>query len=1110
VVQRVLVLAVAVALTGVAIAPVDAVQRPVETKAMPLADTGKWISFGAVRFDPLKDDLQFRPATNTEAGNGLRFVQFRETPRQGWLDALSATGLVVLQYYPEDTYLVWGDVAAAARAEALPFVRWQGDYSPDFKQSPELKGKLGIIDNVQVLLYDDGNLSNALAAIEGIGGQVLNVFDAQPDGRIKSAIVRLDAGRQVDVRNLPTVIWTEYASPRPQFDDEMASQIVAGNYTPGGQVTGTGYIPFLTNLGLSGNGVTWAITDSGVDYANPELTARIVDGHDYPSCPVTPNQPGNDNPNGGHGTHVAGIVAGAGVVAGGVDGAGYHYGIGIAPQVNLVALNPICTGSAPWPPAGGWQELSKRALLKGAVGTNNSWTSGEGAGVGYNASARTHDFIVRDGDFDTPNSNEPFVVVFSAGNSGPNASTITAPKEAKNPIIVGASRNQRIGSIEDLANFSSRGPAIDGRLLPTISAPGEQIASTRRVAGASSCATAIGSGPPLNNYAFCSGTSMASPQVAGLSALLIQWWRDANNGATPSPAMIKALLVNGAVDMGGVPGFPNNNEGWGRVHLPGSIALGRQAVYVDQDEILTDVGQVYERTFGVPSSSDPVRITLAWTDAPGAAGANPALVNNLDLEVVADGQTYLGNVFSNGQSATGGSPDNRNNVENVYLPAGVGSVTVRVRATALPGDGVPNTGDATDQDFALVCSNCEAQPTFTLSMPTAIASVCAGTSVTRQIDLGQVLGFQQPVTMSSSGMPAPGTVAFSPNPVATLPGSTTMSIDTSGVATGDYNVVATGTAGSVTRSVTLPLFVAASPPAAPTLTTPANGASNVPPNVSFQWAAAANAFDYLVEIATDAAFTNIVASGQTRQTSFTPAQPLDTATVYFWRVTARNACPSFELFADGFESGSGGGSAMASGSFSTQPAPGDCPIGSTFTDVLSEDFEGPATGWLPQAGGLGTNSWAITTDFPFAGSRALRGVTPTSASDQRIVSPSVTLPTVGNGLTLSFMSRQSMESRTGGCWDGGFIEISTNGGSSWTQITTGLLTDPYDGPLGSGNPAQGQPAWCGDPQPYLKSVIDLAPFAGQTVQFRFRLTSDGSVARAEGWNIDNVLIRRCN
>ncbi len=1110
-IRRVLVVAVAVALTGVVVEPVDAVQRPVQTKAMPLPDTGKRISFGAVNFDPVRDSHLFRSAATTEAGSGLRFVQFRETPRQDWIDALSANGLEVLQYYPDDTYLVWGNASAASRTEALSFVRWQGDYSPDFKQSPELKGKLGLIDNVQVLLYDDGNLSNALAAIEGMGGQVLNVFNAQPDGKIKSAIVRLDAGRQVDVRSLPTVIWTEYVSPRPQFDDELSSQIVAGNYNASGQVTGTGYIPFITGLGLSGDGVTWAVTDSGIDYANPELANRITDGHDYPGCPVTANQPGNDNASGGHGTHVAGIVAGAGVVAGGVDASGYHYGIGVAPQADLVALNPICVGSVPWPPAGGWQELSKRALLKGAVGTNNSWTSGEGTGIGYNASARTHDFMVRDGDFDTPASNEPFVIVFSAGNSGPGARTITAPKEAKNPIITGASRNQRAGSIDAMAGFSSRGPALDGRVLPTIAAPGETIASTRRVAGASQCGTAIGAAP-LNNYSFCSGTSMASPHAAGLSALLVEWWRDNNNGATPSPAMIKGLLVNGAIDMSGPTAVPNNDEGWGRIHLPGSIALGRQASYVDQSEVLTNVGEVYERTLGVPSNSEPVRITLAWTDAPGAAGANPALVNNLDLEVVANGQTYFGNAFANGQSSPGGNPDTLNNIENVYLPAGLtGAVTVRVRATALPGDGVPNTGDATDQDFALICSNCEAQPTFTLAMSTATESICAGTEVTRQIDLGQVLGFQQAVTMSSTGLPAPGTVGFSPNPVATLPGSTTMTIATSGVATGDYSVVATGTAGAVVRSATLPLFVAAGPPASPTLTTPAAGAGNIAPNVSFEWSAAANAFDYLVEIATDAAFANIVASGETRETSFTPAQPLDTATEYFWRVTARNACPSFELFADGFETGGGGGSAVATGSFTTQPAPGDCPVGGTVTDVLSEDFEGAASGWVQQAGGTGTNTWAITEDFPFAGTRALRGRTPTTASDQRFVSPSVVLPSAGNGLTLSFMSRQSMEARSGGgCWDGGFIELTTNGGSTWTQITSGLLTDPYDGALGTGNPATPAPAWCGDPQAYLKSVIDLAPFAGQTVQFRFRVTSDGSVARTEGWNIDNVLIRRCN
>jgi len=222
---------------------------------------------------------------------------------------------------------------------------------------------------------------------------------------------------------------------------------------------------------------------------------------------------------------------------------------------------------------------------------------------------------------------------------------------------------------------------------------------------------------------------------------------------------------------------------------------------------------------------------------------------------------------------------------------------------------------------------------------------------------------------------------------------------------------------------------------------------------------------------------------------------LPTSTQIFWRVRANNVC---------------GNTQSAVFSFTTQSAPGDCPAGPAPTIVLSEDFEGAATGWGQQAGGTGANTWAITSGFPFAGTKALQGLTPATASDQRYTSPSVVLPTAGNGLTLSFQSRQQMEPRTGGCWDGGFIEVSTDGGTTYTQITAGLLTDPYNGPLGNGNPAQPAPAWCGDPQAYLKSVIDLTPYAGQTVKFRFRVTSDGSVSRTEGWNIDNVEIKRCN
>ena len=76
-----------------------------------------------------------------------------------------------------------------------------------------------------------------------------------------------------------------------------------------------------------------------------------------------------------------------------------------------------------------------------------------------------------------------------------------------------------------------------------------------------------------------------------------------------------------------------------------------------------------------------------------------------------------------------------------------------------------------------------------------------------------------------------------------------------------------------------------------------------------------------------------------------------------------------------------------------------------------------------------------------------------------------------------------------------------------------MLTDPYDGPVDAGfqNPLLGLNAWCGDPQAYLRSVIDLSAYAGQTVQFRFRVGTDSSVGRVpHGWYIDDVTVQSCN
>ena len=133
-----------------------------------------------------------------------------------------------------------------------------------------------------------------------------------------------------------------------------------------------------------------------------------------------------------------------------------------------------------------------------------------------------------------------------------------------------------------------------------------------------------------------------------------------------------------------------------------------------------------------------------------------------------------------------------------------------------------------------------------------------------------------------------------------------------------------------------------------------------------------------------------------------------------------------------------------------------------------------------------------------------------SVSDQRLVSPPVSLPASGSPITLQFWNYQELEDGGTACYDGGILEVSTDG-STWIQLDDPvLITDPYDGPIDDGysNPLANLPAWCGDPQPWLKSVVDLDAYVDQTVQFRFRLGTDSSTSHP-GWDIDDVLVQSC-
>jgi subtilisin family serine protease len=1067
------------------------------------------IQIGTRRFDPLNDaSRSVGPATAEPGDRGLNLIQFEGPIKSAWLDQLRADGLTVLQYYPQQTMLVWGAAADVARSRSahLP-VRWSGPVQAGDKLSPSLIAKIGVIENVDVFVYNDGRLEATKDSLRALGAKVINVFAAQPDLAFYHVIASLDAAALDAAAAIPTVLNLSYSSPRAYFDDELSNQINANNLNTDGTVTGPGYLAWLQGIGLNGSGVTWAVTDSGVDRSHPDLINGISGGYSYPGCPASA-LPGDDNASGGHGTHVAGTIAGRGVGDGSgpaseTDAAGYLHGQGVAPAASIFALNPICVNSVPWPPAGGWQENSKQALIGGATGTNNSWTSGEGAGRGYLASARTHDIMVRDGNFDTA-ALEPFVLLFSAGNSGPNASTITAPKEAKNAIIVAASNNQRAGSTGALASFSSRGPAIDGRIMPTVAAPGATIHSTRRLAGGAQCATAIAgtsnaAGQAL--YSACSGTSMASPHVAGSAVLLTQWWRNNNSDATPSPAMLKALLINGSTDMSGTAPIPNNDEGFGRVNVPGSLARGLNGVYRDQTTVLSSPGQVFELNVGVPSSTEPLRVALVWTDAPGAADANPALVNNLDLEVVSGGETFRGNVFSDGASVTGGSADNRNNIEIVRRPVTSGNATIRVIATALNGDALAGNGSVGTprQDFALVCSNCASQPDYTLDITPTTRSVCAPASVSYAVNVGSVLGYVEPVTLSVSDAPTGTTAVIGGGASAvTPPGARSVDVSASASASaGTYLLTLNAASLSGNRARPLELKLWTATPAAATLTAPSDGATLLNATPTLSWTGAPQSDRYAVEVSTSPSFATLAFSATNLSaSSVTVAPSLASDTLYYWRVRASNLC--------------GSGTLSAVRSFRTPPLPGACANGRVTTTLLNNTVENGDAGWThaPATGG-GVDTWAIGSEFATSPTMAWRNTGHSAASDQLLTSPSLTLPTASDApLTLKFQQRRHFEARTGGCYDGGMVEVAVNGGP-FTQVPAAqLLNDPYTGP-GAGNPAAPAPIWCAEPaRPFAETLIDMTPYAGNPVQFRFRVVTDGSVNRA-GWAIDDIAVQSC-
>ncbi len=266
--------------------------------------------------------------------------------------------------------------------------------------------------------------------------------------------------------------------------------------------------------------------------------------------------------------------------------------------------------------------------------------------------------------------------VFSAGNSngsncgygaGSQWGNITGGhKQGKNVI---ATANVFFDG--SLVTSSSRGPAYDGRIKPDIAANGQNQISTNE----------------NNTYQTFGGTSGAAPGIAGISAQLYQAYGELNGGDFPPAALIKATLLNTANEAGNVG--PDYKFGWGIVNALQAAKLIEDERYLS-DEV--SQGNTNSHTINVPSGTTQVRFMVYWSDPAATAGADPALVNDLDLVVKNPSNTSFlpwildptPNATTLDNPATTGV-DRLNNVEQVLInnPA-AGNYTVDVSGFNVP------------------------------------------------------------------------------------------------------------------------------------------------------------------------------------------------------------------------------------------------------------------------------------------------------------------------------------------------------------------------------------------------------------------------------------------
>ncbi len=853
---------------------------------------------------------------------------------------LTRAGVTRIDALGPGTFVVALPEAAAAGVAALPFVRTTTWFRPEWKLDPGLDRRdfvypdrralhaRGLI-RVEIHLFAGADAPEVVAVrdtVAGLPGAV--VYGTSAIGA--NTMISADVAR-ADLPALSSLPSVQYVEPAPEitFRNSTARAVTQSN--------SSGAVP-LNMAGLTGGGQIIAVCDSGIDpnhCAFTDVPGKLIAINGTPA--VTD-----------HGTHVACIAAGK--ANAGADLWGHAYDAGL-----IFSRTPAFT----------FDQLSdtfETQASQGAFVHTNSW--GDDFSTSYTGMCRAID--------DFMYSNEDDLVVFATTNQA----FLKTPENAKNALSVAAVSDY---PNQDTICSGGSGLTADGRLKPDVLAPGCGINSADGL-------TACG----VRNM---SGTSMAAPAAAGNALLVREYFMEGfyptgvstlADRFTPSGALLKAAMINAATGVSAIPDLPANASAfraWGRILMDDALYFASDTRRTLVRDVRNAGGLQQGSTLDIPitvtGSTEKLKITMAWTDAPPAPGIQFALVNNLDLEVIAPGggSTYLGNNFMGGVSVTGGAPDGKNNVEQVHITApATGVWTVRISAPSIPQG---------PQGFALFVTG-QVDPD---ARPLAVAAI------------------DPPRRIEPGAEPAPFTVRIDEGDDTLVNGSPALYYRYAGP--------------SFTQTTLVPLG-----------------------NNEFQ------------------ATLPIASCGH---------------------------MPEFYVSAQGVTSG------VVSAPLGGPDGPLKALVGSATTSVVfGEDFEAAALPALP-AGWVGTGPWKTTSScsggagctgsvWAYCGDDSLCTYSPgIGATTGSLFSPSIALPSIGPGETLTLIYCAAMTNENSSRYDRGLVRI---GGNELDET-----------PHSAG-------AW------HVREV-DISGFAGQSVQLEFYFTTiDSTANNFIGWLIDSMVIER--